>query len=116
LQGSIERAEHAVDHGSIGAVINTLLAVRAALRARIASDEVRGSGHTAPGPWKRRLRRRYEASLCSMQHMLDRALSAEERDSLDGCIRDELARIRRLASLEHQAVLDEHWLDLGVGD
>lgn len=119
LEGIIERVEHGLDHGSTGKLIHSLLAVRAALRSRLAAEPRDGfteTPHGPIGPWKRRLRRRYAASLCSVDRILDDAWSPEKREGLEPAVRAELSRLRRLAALENRADLDQHWTDLGVGD
>ena len=118
LQRAIERTEEALMHGSLGKVIHSLLEVRASLRRRLDDADLQhGDCGSAPlGPCKRRLRRRYAASLCSVDRLLDEAWSVQDRDGLRMRLHQELGRIRRVESLEDRADLEQHWIDLGVGD
>ena len=119
LRIAIERAEHALDARSIGRLVHALVAVRSVLRSRAmqrdASSTAGQDGYTI-GSWKRRLRRRYAASMCAIERMLEAAWASCDFDAVQLEARDELARLRRLESLEDAAALDQHWTDLGVGD
>jgi len=37
-------------------------------------------------------------------------------EAMEPAVREELAKLRRLESLENEALLDQYWTDLGVGD
>lgn len=119
LSGAIDRAERALEARAIGRLVHALVALRAALRTRAmqrdASSEP-GEASYVVGPWKRRLRRRYAASLCSVERLLDTAWSSCDFDAVRLDARAELDKLRRLESLDHEAHLDQHWTDLGVGD
>ena len=115
LRAAIERLEHALDARSVGRLIHALVAVRAALRSRATlrdAEHDRGS----VGSWKRRLRRRYAASMCAIERLLEAAWTAADLDTVELEAREELTRLRRLESLEDSALLDQHWTDLGIGD
>lgn len=119
LQGLIDSAAFSVRERSRGRVIHALVALSAALRSRLSRDELRkvGAEVCGPhGPWKRRLRRRYAASLCSIDRLLDEAWERIDSDALFEAVQEELGRLRRLESLENRAYFDQYWTDLGVGD
>lgn len=119
LSGALDRAELGVRERSRGRVIHALVAVRAALRSRLSGDQAAAAElHAAPsqGPWKRRLRRRYAASLCTVDRLLDQAWEVDDSGSFFDAATEELVRLRRLESLENRAYLERHWTDLGVGD
>lgn len=119
LRIAIERAEHALDARSIGRLVHALVAVKAVLRSRAMQRDTSGAagqdGYLI-GPWKRRLRRRYAASMCAIERMLESSWASCDFDAVQREARDELARLHRLESLEDAAQLDQHWTDLGVGD
>jgi hypothetical protein len=119
LRTAIERAEDALDARSIGRLVHALVALRAALRSRAMQRDtsgVAGQDVYPTGPWKRRLRRRYAASMCAIERMLEAVWASCDLDAVQLEARDELARLHRLESLEDAAQLDQHWTDLGVGD
>ena len=119
LNIAIERAEVALEARSIGRLAHALVAMRAALRSRATQRDtsgVAGQDVIPIGPWKRRLRRRYAASMCAIERMLETAWSSGDFDAVQLEVRRELARLHRLESLEDAAQLDQHWTDLGGGD
>ena len=115
LRSAIERAEHALDARSIGRLARALVALRATLRSLATQRDAEQDVHLA-GPWKRRLRRRYAASMCAIERLLETTWTSCDFDAVQLEARAELARLRRLESLEDAAHLDQHWTDLGVGD
>lgn len=120
LRTATDRAERALDARSIGRLVHALVAVRAALRSRAtqrdAPETCEHDGSCPAGPWKRRLRRRYAASMCAIERLLETAWASCDFDAVSLEAREELARLRRLESLEDAAHLDQHWTDLGIGD
>ncbi len=121
LRSSIEHAEHALDQASLRGIVHALVAVRAALRSRLGEGPTLGQGYSdhgrfSLGPWQRRLRRRYAASLCVVERLLKQVWTGCNLDALRPALRDELARLRRVESMETRAYLDQHWTDIGVGD
>jgi hypothetical protein len=115
LRSAIERAEHALDARSIGRLARALVALRATFRSRATQRDAEQDVHLA-GPWKRRLRRRYAASMCAIERLLETTWASCDFDAVQLEARAELARLRRLESLEDAVHLDQHWTDLGVGD
>lgn len=119
LSSAIERAEGALAVGSIGRLVHALVAVRAALRTRAMQRDALGVAEQwshVVGPWKRRLRRRYAASMCAVERLLETAWGSCDFEAVRLEAGAELERLRRLESLENEAHLDQHWTDLGVGD
>lgn len=117
LRHAIERADNALERRSLGRVVHALVAVRAALKARLADrSHSRIQEGRSFGPWQRRLRRRYAASLCAVERLLEKGWASCNLAELSPELRAELVRLRRLDSLENQAQLDSYWTDLGVGD
>jgi len=115
LRSAIERAEHALDERSIGSLARALVALRATLRSRATQRDTEHDAHLA-SPWNRRLRRRYAASMCAIERLLETTWASCDFDAVQHEARADLARLRRLKSLEDAAHLDQHWTDLGVGD
>jgi len=119
LHGAIERAEDALERGSIGRIIHALVALRSVLRSRLADQDVRtGADHErfSIGRWRRRLRRRYSASLCALEQLIEKAWGSFSLDEIGPAVRDELAKLHRTESLENEAQLALSWTDIGVGD
>ena len=119
LHRAIEQADAALRQRSIGLVARALVVLRGALQARLAGETTPGSWeHDGPpvGPWQRRLRRRYAASLCTVERLLDDAWTACSFDAVASAVRGELSKLRHLESLEDRAHLDLYWTDIGVGD
>lgn len=116
LRRAIDRTEEALAQHSIGKVIHSLVAVRAALRSRLTNGPPSDREAVAMGPWPRRLRRRYAASLCTIERLLEQAWSSCDLGTLSDDVSQELDRLRRVESLENQAHFDQHWTDIGVGD
>jgi len=115
LRSAIERAECALDARSIGSLARALVALRATLHSRATQRDAEHGMHLA-GPWKRRLRRRYAASMCAIERLLETTWVSCDFDAVQQEARAELARLRRLELLEDAAYLDQYWTDLGVGD
>lgn len=117
LHRAIERTEEALETRSIGRVVHALVAVRAALNVRL-TERSHSTSHEGRslGPWQRRLRRRYAASLYAVERLLEKGWACCDLDVLGPELREELVRLRGLASLENQAHLDRYWTDIGVGD
>lgn len=119
LHGAIERAEDALGRESIGRIIHALVALRTILRSRLASPDVTtGAGHerVSTGRWRRRLRKRYAASLCALEQLIEKAWGSFSLDESGPAVRRELAKLRRIESLENEAQLALSWTDVGVGD
>lgn len=117
LHRAIERIEEALEGRSIGRVVHALVAVRAALNARLTdrSHSASPEGRSL-GSGQRRLRRRYAASLYAVERLLEKGWASCDLDVLGPELREELGRLRRLESLENQASFDPYWTDIGVGD
>lgn len=119
LHSAIVRAEEALEERAIGRVIHALVALRAVLRSRITEGKARrpwDHDGRPMGPWQRRLLRRYAASSCAVDRLVDQAWTSCDFEALAPSVREELARLRRVESLDNQASLDQHWIDVGVGD
>lgn len=120
LQGTIERAQDALNSRSIGRVIHALVALRSVLRSRLGDEDVLGAvgdhERLSIGRWRRRLRRRYSASLYALEHLIEKAWSSFSLDEIGTALDSELAKLRRIETLENQARLDLSWTDIGVGD
>lgn len=119
LHGAIVRAQDALDRRSIGKVIHALVALRSVLRSRLADPDVRMvADHEglSIGRWRRRLRRRYAASLCALERLIEKSRGSFSLEEIRPAARDELAKLRRIESLEEQAQLALSWTDIGVGD
>lgn len=114
LRSAIERAEQALEARSIGRLARALVALRATLRSRATQRDAEHDAHLA-SPWNWRLRRRYAASMCAIERLLETAWATCDFDAVQLEAKDELARLRRLESLEDAAHLERHWTDLGVG-
>jgi hypothetical protein len=115
LRAAIDRAERALEVRSLGRLVHALVAVRAALRSRATQRDAEHDGCFA-GPWKRRLQRRYAASMCAIERLLETVWAYCDFDSIGPEARDELAKLHRLESLEDAAYIDRYWTDLGIGD
>lgn len=97
-------------------MIDALLAVRAALRSRLTIPTALDDEVAMVGPWPRRLRRRYAASLCSIERLVENRWSSCDFNTLSADVQEQLDRLRRIESLESGAHLEQHWTDIGVGD
>lgn len=119
LHSAIERVQDALDRGSIGKVIHALVALRSVLRSRLADQDFRKTAdyeRLSIGRWRRRLRRRYAASLCNLERLIEKGWGSLGLDAIRPALGDELAKLRRIESLENEAQLALSWTDIGVGD
>lgn len=119
MRRAMERAENALDERSVGKLMRALVSLRAALRARLGETCLRpstGAQLPSTGPWKRRLHKRYSASLCAVERLLEQAWACCEFDAIGPAVQELLLRLRRLESLDNQAHLDRYWIDIGEGD
>ena len=119
LHSAIERVQDALDRGSIGRVIHALVALRSVLRSRLADQDFRKTANherLSIGRWRRRLRRRYAASLCNLERLIEKGWGSLGLDAIRPALGGELAKLRRIESLENEAQLALSWTDIGVGD
>ena len=120
---AIKRAEDAIDRGSPPRIALQLEKLARAIEQRmtdpglVSFDPAEGRLHPgALGRWRRRLRKRYAASLGEMERLIQQAESGHWPDLLHEASRKELQRLARIEALEDRAHLDAYWTDLGVGD
>jgi hypothetical protein len=116
---AMARVDNALDERSVGKLVRALVSLRAALRARLdetCSRSPTGEQLPSTGPWKRRLHKRYGASLYAVERLLEQAWACCEFDAIEPAVQEQLMRLRRLESLDNQAHLDRYWIDIGEGD
>ncbi len=114
LSRALNAADRALHRGSTREVLEALVVIRRVLRARLNAGVRDDAADLLVGPWQRRLRKRYEASLCALERLLPKAMS--EPRAWQARVRRELEKLRRLDDLESQAYFDSLWIDIGVGD
>jgi hypothetical protein len=120
VHGAIERVEDALSRQSIGKVIHALVALRSVLRSRLADENVFGVevNHDclSIGRWRRRLRRRYAASLYAVEQLIEKGWASFNLEEIGPALDSEIAKLHRIESLETRAQLALSWTDIGVGD
>lgn|GEM_PF-5648868 len=115
LSRAIPRVENALARRSIGSLMRALVSVRAALRSRVSHRHA--SGYSEAVVFRAsRWRRRYAAALRAVDRLLEMGWATRDFEAMEPAVREELAKLRRLESLENEALLDQYWTDLGVGD
>jgi len=101
-------------------VAHALVGLRSVLRSRLADENVFGvqvdHGCLSIGRWRRRLRRRYAASLYAIEQLIEKGWALFSLEEIGPALDSEIAKLHRLESLENQAQLALSSTDIGVGD